>query len=345
MSSLARIRARLWPGLRWGIALLLAGITAWLSIRQVDWTALQSALAHPHWLLLALALGTVLATTAAKAARWRVLLRPCHAQVSGGRIVRVLFIGQMLNTLLPRLGDVARAVLLGPQVTGGVPAVLGTLLVEKAMDGAIGLLLLVGLALWTPLPAWLRGPMLALAALTGGLLLLLILAAAHRGWAIRLYRRASTWLPPGTQDRAGRLLADFSLGLGLLQQPANAVWALAWSALVWGLGASTNILTLAALGIEAPAWSTWLVLITGYVATFLPTVPVQVGIFEYACILALGAAGVNQESALAFGLILHFLVYAPPAVLGPLSMAVEGLSWTGLKQARREYLERNHVHS
>ena len=344
MSSIARIRARLWPGLRWGAALLLAGITAWLSVRQVDWTALQAALAHPKWLLLVLALGTVLATTVAKAARWRVLLRPCHAQVSEGRIVRVLFIGQMLNTLLSRLGDVARAVLLGPQVTGNVPAVLGTVLVEKALDGTVGLLLLVSLALWTPLPVWLRGPMLALAALTGGLLLLLILAAARRKWAVRLFRRAITWLPPGIQDRAGRLLSDFGRGLGLLQQPANAMWALAWSALVWGLGASTNVVTLAALGIEAPAWGTWLVLVTGYVANFLPVVPAQVGVFEYACILALGVAGVNQEPALAFGLILHFLVFAPPAVLGSLSMAVEGLSWSGLKQARRKYLEQDPSH-
>jgi hypothetical protein len=323
--------------------LLLAGITAWLSIRQVNWSALQAALAHPHWPLLALALGTVLATTTAKAVRWRVLLRPCGVQASGGRVMRTLFIGQMLNALVSRLGDVARAVLLGPRTAGGVPAVLGTLLAEKALDGLCGLLVLCGLALWTPLSAWLRGPMLALAALTGGLFLLLILAAAQHGQAMRLYRRMIAWLPAGIQTRAHRVLADLGLGLGLLRQPANAAWALAWSAIVWGLAASTNALTLAALDIEAPTWSAWLVLVTVYAATFLPTVPAQIGVLEYACILALGAVGVAPGPALAFGLILHFLVYAPPAVLGPISMAVEGLSWSGLKQTRRESLERGHV--
>jgi uncharacterized protein (TIRG00374 family) len=345
INGAARLCTCLRSGLRWSAALLLAGITAWLSTSkgQVDWRALQAALAHPHWLLLALALGSVLATTAAKAARWRALLRPCQTQASGGRILRVLFVGQMLNTLIPRLGDVARAVLLGSQAAGGMPAVLGTLLAEKALDGAVGLLILIGLSLWTPLPAWLRGPVLALAALTGGLLLLLILAAAQRGWAVRLFRLAIAWLPPGSQQRAGQLLADFGLGLGLLRQPANALGALAWSAVVWGLAASTNVLTLAALDVDAPAWSTWLVLVAGYVATFLPTVPAQIGVFEYACILALGAAGVGPEPALAFGLVLHFLVYAPPSVLGSISMAVEGLSWTGLRKAQRRYLERGHV--
>jgi uncharacterized membrane protein YbhN (UPF0104 family) len=88
------------------------------------------------------------------------------------------------------------------------------------------------------------------------------------------------------------------------------------------------------LGIQAPAWSSWLVLATGYVANFLPTAPAQIGIFEYACVLALSVAGVEREAALAFGLLLHLLVYGPPLILGPLSMALEGLDWAELRRKR-----------
>jgi uncharacterized protein (TIRG00374 family) len=334
----------MWSAIRWGAALLLAGLAGWLSIRQVQWATLRAALAHPNALLLCLALVTVLATTAAKAARWRVLLGLCDTQATWGRVLRVLLIGQMGTNFVPRLGDVGRAVLLGPQANGGIPAVLGTILVEKTLDGVMGLLILLGLALWTPLPAWMRGPVLGLAALTGGLLLLLGLAAGQRAWAIRLYQRLTAWLPPTMQARAGRLLAGFGLGLAPFRQPTNALPALAWSAVVWGAAAATNLVTLAALGIDAPAWSTWLVLVAGYTATFLPTIPAQIGVFEYACILALTAAGLEQEPALAFGLVLHLLVHGPPAILGPASMALEGLSWTGLKKAQREYAEQGHVH-
>jgi phosphatidylinositol alpha-mannosyltransferase len=104
------------------------------------------------------------------------------------------------------------------------------------------------------------------------------------------------------------------------------------------------VVTLAALDIGAPSWSIWLVLVTGYAATFLPTVPAQIGVFEYACTLALTTAGVAPAPALAFGLILHLLVHGPPAILGPVSMALEGLSWTRWQEARREYGERVHVH-
>jgi uncharacterized protein (TIRG00374 family) len=335
---------RSWRGLRWGLSLVLAAIAGWLSIRQVQWADLKAALAHPHWLLLVLALVTVLATTAAKAARWQVLLRQCNTRVPGTRVLRVLLIGQMGNSFLPaRLGDLGRAVLLGPESSGGVAAVLGTVVVEKALDGVMGLLVLVGLALWTPLPAWLRQPMFAFSLVTGILLVLLILSAIRHEWGKRIVDPILRRLPPRAYQRAKNLLNSFGLGLGSIREPGAALLALAWSALVWGLAASTNVVALAALDIQAPGWSTWLVLVTGYVANFLPAVPAQVGIFEYACILALAAAGVGPEPALAFGLVLHLLVYGPPAVLGPVSMAVEGLSWNKLKQAQIESLERSGV--
>jgi uncharacterized protein (TIRG00374 family) len=333
-------RFDLWQGVRWGLALLLAGVTAWLSIRQVRWTMLKSALLEADWPMLTWALGTVLATTLAKAARWHVLLQTCDASIGGLRVLRVLLIGQLGNSFLPaRLGDVGRAVLAGSRVSGGIPAVLGTILAEKALDGVMGLLILIGLALWMPLPYWLHGPILGLGLLTGILFVLLTLAATKGGWAVHPVQGLIGWLPGRMQARIRNLLVGFRLGLGLFRQPAHALLALALSAVVWGLAALTNVLVLDALGIEAPDWSIWLVLVTGYAANFVPTVPAQVGVFEYTHMLALTAAGVGQEPALAFSLILHLLVYAPPAILGSVSMAVEGLGWAKLEEARQEYRE------
>jgi uncharacterized membrane protein YbhN (UPF0104 family) len=175
---------------------------------------------------------------------------------------------------------------------------------------------------------------LGLAALTASLIVLLVLAAAHLPWASRLLQWCISWLPLPMRTYASRLLANFRLGLGLLRQPGNALLALGWSVVVWGLSASTNVLLLAALGIAAPGWATWLVLVAVYSATFLPTVPVQIGVFEYACLLALTAANVGREPALAFALLLHLLVYAPPAIAGSAGMAIEGVSWASLRQAR-----------
>lgn len=347
MSGLIRTRGArnyLWSGARWALALLLAGLAAWLSMRQVHWATLRDALAQLDIPLLALALSAVLATTAAKAARWRLLLRPCCKQIGGMHVLRVLLIGQMGNSFLPaRLGDLARTALLSPQATGGFLAVLGTILVEKTLDGIVGLCILAGLALWTPLPSWLRSPAVGLVVLTSTLLAVLFLAAVRQRRAVELYQPSSLGPPEGTRARIHRMSTSLAIGLELFRQPGYALLALAWCAVVWGLAALTNVLLLAALGIDAPGWSTWLVLVVGYIANFLPTVPAQVGVFEYASVLALTVVGVDPEPALAFALLLHLLVYAPPAVLGPPSMAIEGASWAKLRAARIKSQEQDRV--
>lgn len=271
--------------------------------------------------------------------------------------MRLLLIGQMANSFLPRLGDGLRAVLLGPRASGGTPAVLGTLVVEKALDGVLGLCLLLVLALWTPLPTWLRAPMLALALLTAVLLAFLIVAsllltAPHPSPQSTATGEEPIPSPLGERvsergdllpRRLRRLVEAFALGIGLLHTPANAALALGLSALIWLLAGLTNVVALQAFHIDAPAWAPWLVVVTVYVATFLPTVPGQLGVFEYGAVLALSAAAVAPEPALAFALILHLLVQLPPLVLGPLSMLAEGLTWDRLAAARHGPLEPDHA--
>jgi uncharacterized protein (TIRG00374 family) len=332
-------------------------VAAWLSIRHVRWPDLLEVLRGARLSSLALALALILVTTAAKGARWAIVLRPCRLRSAPSRLYRVLLIGQMANSFLPRLGDVLRAVLLGPDARGGAPAVLATIVVEKVLDGALGLALLAGLGLWTPLPSWIRDPLAGLAVLTAGLLLLLVvagLALTGTGWVGAARWRqscAGAWrvlagrLPWDLGERVEHLAGAFVQGMGLFRAPAGAALALGLSVVVWALSILTNMVILDALAIDAPRWTAWLVVVAGYAATFLPTVPAQLGVFEYSAVLSLTAGGVAPEPALAFALILHLLVQLPPAILGSLSMLAEGLNWSRLGAAQQEYLEPDDAHN
>jgi len=332
--------------LRWGLAILVSGAAAWLGLRQVRWSTVAASLARASAPLVALGLATVLATSAVKALRWHLLLRQCGASVSGWRAFRVLVVGQLGNSFLPvRLGDLARAILVAPQTKGGAAGALGTVLAEKVLDGIVGMLIVLGIAVTAHLPAWLQRPALALAAITAVLLALLALVLA---WPRRLapaFDALSRRLPSGlTREDSSRkawwasfqsLSSRFRRGLIVLGAPSALLPGLALSGGVWGLGAVTNRVILAAIGVDLPIWANLLVLVSVYLATFLPAVPAQIGVFEYACILALGAGGLPAEAALAFGLLLHFVVYAPPALLGPVFGAVEGLRWSSLGASDR----------
>jgi uncharacterized protein (TIRG00374 family) len=327
--------------LRWGLAIAVSGAAAWLGLRQVQWSTAAASLARASTLLVALGLATVLVTSAVKALRWHLLLRQCGASVGGWRAFRVLMIGQLGNGFLPvRLGDLARAILVAPQTKGGAAGALGTVAAEKLLDGIVGMLVILGIALAAHLPAWLQRPALVLAAITAVLLALLVLVLA---WPRRLaptFVALSRGLSAGRTredpSRKGwwngfqRLLSGFRRGLIVLGAPSALLPGLALSGAVWALGAVTNRVMLAAIGVDVPIWANLLVLVSVYLVTFLPAVPAQIGIFEYACILALGAGGLPAEAALAFGLLLHLVVYAPPALLGPVFAAMEGLRWSSL---------------
>lgn len=51
----------------------------------------------------------------------------------------------------------------------------------------------------------------------------------------------------------------------------------------------------------------------------LPTLPGKVGVFEYACLLALGQFGVDPSRTLSYGILLQVVVYLPIIVFGLLS--------------------------
>jgi uncharacterized protein (TIRG00374 family) len=327
---------------RWTVAILVSGVAAWLGLRQVRWGAVATVLARADVPLAALGMATVLATIGAKAVRWHLLLRRCSAGISGWRMVRVLVVGQLGNSFLPmRLGDLARAALVAPQTDGGAAQALGTIAAEKVLDGVAGMFIILAISTAAHLPAWLQTPAVVLAVITALLLALLVLALGRPRLLASAYAALSRRLPSGlgrtppSRNHWGQgflsMFSRFGRGMTVLGSASVALRGLALSGVVWGLGAATNYVLLRACDADVPLWANLMVLATVYLATFLPAVPAQFGVFEYACILALGAGGLPADTALAFGLLLHVEVYAPPAVLGPIFTAVEGLRWSSLK--------------
>ena len=329
-------------GLHWAAAISISGVCLWLAFRQIHWSDVGASLAQLDARPLALGVVAVLATTATKAARWQILLRHAKIRTSVRRVFRILVIGQMGNSFLPaRLGDLARAVLLRRQAPSGTAAALGTIAAEKILDGMTGMLVILYLTTTRHLPDWLRWPSLVALAISAALIALLVLALAlpQSGvglrvlFAHRLHQgsRADSASFAQARKRISDLAQQFLHGLRVLASPSALVPGFCLSVAAWGLGIATNQIVLAAAGVHVPIWTNTLVVIAVYLATFLPAAPAQIGVFEYACLLALGTALVPAETALTFGLLLHVVVYAPPALLGPVYTIVEGLSWSSLR--------------
>jgi uncharacterized protein (TIRG00374 family) len=306
-SSLQRHAWRLGIGVALGLAVLA------LALRGIDLDALAQAVVHarPGWVGLALA--SVLLNTALKVVRWRLLLGPQAARATVGQLVRALMVGQMLNTLVPaRAGDLARAWLLGREGVHPEPPerafVLASVMLEKVVDLLAYSLCAIVLAFLVPLPAWLRGPAMAMGTLAlvglGGVVVLLFGQAQVRGLLTRLRAR---W----------RVSIESALdSLHVLRQRGRLGQLAGWTCLVWVTAWLNNYLLFFAFDLALPPTTALLLLVALQASVSVPGLPGGLGVFEALCVLSLGLYGVDRVAALSYGLTLHTLVLGPGLVLG-----------------------------
>lgn len=326
-ARIAPLTPSAFPKMRLWLGILMGAIFLFLALRNIRFPDLLGTLAQANTLFIIAALGSVLATSLAKAIRWKLLFFPRHRGLHLDRLFSVLFIGQTVNSVLPaRLGEIARAYLVGELEKVSKSWTLGTIIVEKGLDSMMLLLVMAALVPFVPLPVWIRSSGLTLVAVLAFLFLLLVLLAHKRGRLNTLIERTMRYIP--LSKRLG-LSQKISLALQSLE-PLKDWRAMAGllllSLIVWALALSTNVLTLAAMNMSLPLWVSALLLVVLQVGSSIPTSPGRIGVFHYLCILTLALVAVDRSRALGFALVLHLIVYAPMIILGTLFMWRESLS-------------------
>jgi uncharacterized protein (TIRG00374 family) len=297
------------------LGLAFSAVALCLSLWRVHWTDARAALTGLNGILLALAVVTALVTTIAKAARWRSLLTPDQVPLNG--LLFTICMAQLTNSLVPgRLGELARVYLLGERRRLGKARVLSTILIEKLLDVAMLLGVLVGLLAGPGerLPSWFRPSALPLTGIALTLLALVLLT--QRGGDILNHvaiRLPTTWRQRFLQ---GAEAIETRVHAGVL------ISGMIWSVLIWILAASTNFLLLGAFRLhgQLPFSASLIILVAVHVGALVPAAPAQIGVFHYFCAFPLTSLGVEQSVALSYAVALHLLVYFPIVTLGSLGL-------------------------
>lgn len=294
-----------------------AGLVA-LAARGIDagsvWTAISRARPGP----VAGTLLLVLATTAAKVGRWWALFPPTD-RPSLPALARALLVGQLVNAILPlRAGEVARAALAGGGSGPASATALGTVAAEKTFDVLL-LLLASGLAaVSTPLPPWIGLPLATLAVV--GLMVFLIAAALPPTRLIAWAEARAGLLPTRWRESLLAALRRGLEGLSVLRCPRRAGLAVGWSALVWTLATATNGVLFHAFGLRLPPGAAVWLLVLLHIGIAPPSSPTRLGVFHALAVWGLSTFGVDRAVGMAYGTLLHALVYGPQLVLGGLAM-------------------------
>ena len=320
---------RVWFGL---------GVTAlfvWLSLRDAPLRDVGREIARARWgVLIVLSVPSYLLVQVLRALRWRYLTDPIRP-LATGPLFRAVSVGFMANNVFPlRVGEVVRAWYLARETGVSVAAVFGTVILERVIDTLMVVVLAAGVVI-----TWGVGND---GFFEQGALLLLPLAVlpfAALGvlrFAPEFFLRATEFvLRPLPERISGGLLGAlrrFQEGLGALRRGAHLVWILLYSLAIW-LVASTlpMIAGFRSLGIEfgslqeeiAAAWAT---LAAIGIAVAIPSAPGFFGPFHYAARIALQRFGVAPETAVAFGTVIHAVMWVTITGLGLLVLRLRSTS-------------------
>lgn len=243
------------------------------------------------------------------AVQWHLLAPADPARSVRPMLSIVAMTSTVLNTTPLLVGEAAGVVLLVTHAGLSRAAALSVLAMDQLLVGLAKLTVLATAALLLTLPAWMSGAVVPLALGVALLLALLALAAWRYSQLARWSeRRLAPWLGSG--------LTSVGDALAPLRSPRRGGGALLLALAKKALEVIAIVCIQRAFGITLPVASAVLVLACLNLATLVPVVPGNLGIYEAAVVLAYTRLGVPAEQALSVALVQHLCYFCALAVPG-----------------------------
>lgn len=314
---------RVWVGLV--ISLIFVALLFW----NTNFGDIADAFRKANYLIALASIPVFFASIWVRTVRWQYLLRPV-AKPRTVRLYPVVIIGLMVNNLVPaRLGEIARAYLLGEREKASKAAALGTIAVDRLFDGLTLIPFVVLIAFFAgtkgtfdaKLGAWslhvgfqeIAGIM---AALFGAALLVLAIVALSDGgrrWVLSLITR---FTPARLRPAVTGLSSSFFEGLNSLRSPIDLGIAWVMSALSWTLEALMYYIVGIAFGLTVPFYVYMMITAVANLAISILASQGGIGPYEYFASTTLILYNVADETAKAYAIALHALLLVPVVIVG-----------------------------
>jgi uncharacterized protein (TIRG00374 family) len=296
-----------------------------LALLGIDLRRVSETLAQADYVYLIPAAAAVLAYLAARSVRWRLLL---GAEVSLSRCFWVTNIGYLVSNVLPfRLGDPARAVVIGRGGKVSTAAALSTIVVERVLDM---LMVVALLALVAPFVSGV-GSAVNAGLVAGGAALaasaVLLFLAFRPDWGRRTVRRVLGWVNRSDSERWVHVLDGLFEGLAPLRSGRRGLALLAWSVATWAcVVAYYWALMRAFLPQPPPLAAPFLVCVAG-LGVAVPSSPGAVGVFHAVARYGLTIPfEVVTDQAVTIAFAIHTFQYVILCLLGLAGLGRESIS-------------------
>ena len=317
---------------RWmaGIGVLISISILSVMLWRMDWQVFTEAFqgVRVSWLVVAFLLA--LMGQAVRALRWNIVSGRSLSQYS--HFWRSVAIGQICNYIYPlRAGDILRIISLRKFADVPLGLAATSAVVDRVNDG---FLLIVCLLIVLSLHGTGVIGTAGIASIIGSFGLMILCAMVFvvwgrrgRGMVERISRRFST-------EWASRINESYHNMLevsGAFRRSRRVVGMIIVNILVVAADVGVVATMLMTMGWGLPLMAAFTIIVFLWAGSALPSAPGFIGIFQIACVLALGLYGMDESSAFAFSVLLHLLSLFSAVAQGSFATVSYGIN------LRREY--------
>ncbi len=329
--------------LKVSVSIVLGVFFLWLALRNAD---LNDAAARARGLdmtLLSAAVFSFFYTQLIRAARWHMLLDGAAASYAGS--LKVFYIGLFANYVLPfRLGEFSRPLIMKKACGASFSATLGVIFVERLLDLAGQVFLLLFVLLFSPLPidnslvGYIKTALVLVAfVFAAGLAALKMVSkkSAMRGRLSAVFHRRA----PQAGAKISALIKAFNSGAGVFKDKKRLAAAFAYTVISWFVSAATIMFSMKAMSIDlaSPFLCACFIQAAISVALVIPPPPGFVGTFHYFCKEGLMFYSVPESAAVAYAVLFHALQIVLIALPASLFMISYGISFGDFMKKNETY--------
>jgi len=313
------------------IGTLISLILLIVVFSQLDWAAFRVALSQLYWPLLLFTLLVVAVDVFLRALRWNLTAGLPLTWV--GSFWQALNIGYLGNFIYPaRAGEVLRIVAIhhfSPLTLGHA---VSSALLDRLLDVfVLGLLVLLVISLHGQQilgPSVVQSLVAMMICGALGLGLVIYYSPPLYGWLEQRPLSVSHW-----RTRLHHLLLQGLAGLQTIRQPSRLLLVLSLTLLVFLFDFYAKYQIMLAFGWSLPFAAALTLVCFIFIGSSLPSAPGYVGVYQVACVLALGLYGIPKTEALAYSIVSQLLDFLLVCVQ---ALAVISLRGFSLTQARQE---------
>ena len=300
-----------------GIAILVALLV--VAARRIDLARVVAELRTVRMSWIVAALLCYVSILPLWALQWRLLAPQTDRNTFRRMLGVITMTSSTHNTAAFFVGEATGGLLLATQIGLGKSAAFSVIAMDQLLVGIAKLGVLTTAALTLTLPSWMANGVKALAIGVVALLVCTVLAAWHYK---AIAARAERFIP----QRAVTAVGSIGQALAPLRSPSRFGGALALALLKMIVEALAMLCIQHAFGVELPVASAVLVLAALNLATLVPVVPGNLGVYEATVVLIYTRFGVPAEQAVGMAVVQHACFFAALALPGYAWLAGAGAS-------------------